>query len=117
MGKSVEDRIISRLGKFVDVLASKKPIAKEFTCRTVILDLQDVPYNAKMVKATRRLLRASQMIFSKFLGVSVATVRGWEQGTVAPSKMACRFLDEIHRNPDFWRGRLNESVRIKRETA
>jgi putative transcriptional regulator len=117
MGKSVEARIISRLGKFVDVLAANKPIAKEFTCRTVVLDLGTVPYNEKMVKATRRLLRASQMIFAKFLGVSVATVRGWEQGTVAPGKMACRFLDEIRRNPDFWRGRLSESVRIKRETA
>jgi len=35
LGKFVEQRIVSRLGKFVDVLAANKPIAKEFTCRTV----------------------------------------------------------------------------------
>ncbi len=115
--KSVEERIVSRLTRFADALEANKNIAKEFTCRTVVFDLEPVAYNRDMVKATRRLLGASQIIFARFLGVSAATVRGWEQGAVAPGRMACRFLDEIQRNPDFWRRRLNESVRIKREIA
>ncbi len=113
MKKSVEDRIVSRLGRFVDVLKAGKAVTKEFTCRTVVLDLDPVAYDPKMVKATRKLLRASQSIFAKFLGASVSTVRAWEQGASEPCTMACRFMDEIQRNPEYWRERLTASVRVK----
>lgn len=84
-----------------------------FTCRTFVLDLEPASYNPNDVKSTRKLLSASQGMFAKFLGVSIKTVRAWEQGTNTPSDMACRFMDEIRRNPDYWRSRLRESVRVK----
>jgi putative transcriptional regulator len=63
-------------------------------------------FDAKGVQAVRAELRASQPLFAALLGVSPATVRAWEQGQKKPSGMARRFLDEIRRDPDYWRKRL-----------
>lgn len=113
MKESVESRISFRLKGFVEALKSDVAIDERFTCRTFVLDLEPTPYNPKHVKATRKLLNASQGLFAQFLGVSVKTVRAWEQGANAPSDMACRFMDEIRRNPEYWRGRLRESIKVK----
>jgi putative transcriptional regulator len=111
---SVGAKILEGLREFTEALEKEEPLAERFTCRTIMLDLLPVAYGPEAVKATRRLLRTSQGIFAQFLGVSVKTVRAWEQGTNAPSDIACRFLDEIQRNPQFWRKRLLESVTIKK---
>jgi len=63
-----------------------------------------------MVRRTRGLLRASQAVFARFLGVSVKTVRAWEQGFNVPSDMACRFMDEIRRDPSYWLRRLRSAI-------
>jgi len=114
MGGSVGAKIIEGLREFTEALEKGETITKRFTCRTVVLDLSPVVYGPETVKGTRRLLRASQGIFAQFLGVSVRAVRAWEQGVNTPSDIACRFMDEIQRNPDFWRKRLLESVTVKR---
>ncbi|MBI3464059.1 MAG: hypothetical protein HY000_13535 [Planctomycetes bacterium] len=77
------------------------------------LKLEPSKYSAEMVRATRQLLQASQAVFARFLGVSVKTVRSWEQGINAPKDVAARFLDEIRRNPDYWRSRIRESIVVK----
>lgn len=111
---SVEERITTRLEGFVDALTTGKGIPKHFTCRTVVLDLEPGVYDTAKVIATRRLLRASQTVFAQVLGVSPNAVRAWEQGLNLPSEIARRFMDEIRRNPDYWRQRLRESARTKR---
>lgn len=113
MRDSVEKRIKSRLKGFVDALKRDESISEKFTCRTVVLDLHPMRYNSKAVLATRKLLNVSQGVFAHFLGVSVKTVRAWEQDRSNPSDMACRFMDEIQRNPDYWRKRLSESILVK----
>ena len=55
----------------------------------------------------------SQRIFAQFLGVSVDAVQSWEGGVNTPSDMACRFMDEIRFNPEYWRKRLMESMSQK----
>lgn len=117
MKDSVGAKIIEGLGEFTEALEDGRSVTKQFTCRTVVLDLIPVPYSPEKVVATRRLLRSSQGIFAQFLGVSMKTVRAWEQGKNTPSDLACRFMDEIQRNPDFWRKRLMDSVTIKRGTT
>ena len=117
MRGSVGARIIEGLREFTEALEKGEAIAERFTCRTVVLDLSPVIYGPETVKGTRRLLRASQGILAQFLGVSVKAVRAWEQGVNTPSDIACRFMDEIQRNPDFWRKRLLESVTIKRPAS
>jgi len=113
MKRSVAKNIIEGLREFTEALENDEPIANKFTCRKVVLDLLPVPYNPKAVKATRKLLAASQAVFAQFLGVSVKAVRAWEQGINTPSDLACRFMDEIQRNPEYWRKRLRESIKVK----
>ncbi len=109
----VANDILQALGEFSTALKRGDNLADTFTSRKVELQLEPGEYDAKNVKAVRKLLCASQTVFAQFLGVSPKTVRGWEQGRIRPSDMACRFLDEIQRNPEYWRKRLRESAVVK----
>ena len=110
---SVGARIAQGLREFAEALAKKEPVADKFNCRVVELVLRPSPYSPELVKETRKLLCASQRIFALFLGVSVQTVRSWEQGVNTPKDAACRFMDEIRRNPPYFLQRLRESIAIK----
>jgi putative transcriptional regulator len=109
----VGERIVRGLEEFVTVLEKGEPIHEHFTCRQVRLDLTPTPYNGERVRETRGLLGASQAIFARFLGVSVKTIRAWEQGVNTPNGMACRFMDEIHRDPKHWIARLRGAAVLK----
>jgi putative transcriptional regulator len=111
--KEIAIKIVQSLSELTVALENGAPIGEKFTCRRVMLDLVPIPYNPATVKATRRLLHVSQAVFAMFLGVKVSTVQGWEQGKQPPGDMASRFMDEIQRNPEYWRGRLRDSIRIK----
>jgi putative transcriptional regulator len=111
--RSVGARIIEGLQELVTVLEKGEPLDEHFTCRHVRLDLEATHYSSRLVKETRNLLGASQAIFARFLGVSAKTVRAWEQGVNTPNGMACRFMDEIRRNPKHWLARLREAVVVK----
>ncbi|MHB1422792.1 MAG: helix-turn-helix domain-containing protein [Gemmataceae bacterium] len=100
------------LSEFTDAL-KKGEVSTYFTCRQINLDLKPTPYNPELVKTTRQLLKVSQTLFARFLGVSPKTVRSWEQGINTPSPMACRFMDEIRRSPAYWMERLREVVVTK----
>jgi DNA-binding transcriptional regulator YiaG len=67
-------------------------------------------YGPEKIRQTRELLDCSQVVFGRLLGVSTQTVRSWEQGRNLPHPVARRLMDEIRRNPDYWRGRLRELV-------
>lgn len=105
--------LLPRFEAFTRALASGVDITKKFTVRRVQVTVTPAMFTPEIVKDTRRLLRASQAVFASFLGVSVQTVRAWEQGTNPPSDMACRFLDEIRLNPPYWQKRLKESMLVK----
>lgn len=107
-----ERDLIEGFEELVTDLRSDAPLEKKYTCRRIVLDLEPRKYTADQVKETRKLLNASQSLFAQFLGVSVKTVRSWERGAV-PKPMACRFMDEIHRDPDYWRGVLRESIKLR----
>ena len=106
----VAPEIVAGLREFADTLQGDKRIREEFTCRTVVLDLRPRQYDGAAVRRTRNLLRASQSVFAQLLGVSVKTVQAWEQNVNTPSDMACRFLDEIRLNPQYWRNRLRSAA-------
>ena len=103
---SVAEPIVGRLTDFTKALESGAAVSEKFTVRTIRLNLQPTVYDTESVRKTRELLNLSQPLFAKFLGVSVQTVRAWEQGDNVPSDMACRFLDEINRDPGYWQRRL-----------
>lgn len=110
---SVAGRIRSRLEGFVGALQRKESIVERFTVRQVDLDLKPTSYGPQQVRETRKLLAMSQSVFAKFLGVSISTVRAWEQGVNVPSDMASRFMDEIRSDPEHWRNRLRDLVIAK----
>ena len=105
--------IVRGLDELSAAIADGDKITERFRCRKVILNLKPVQYKPANVKATRHMLRASQSIFAQLLGVATSTVSAWEQGRCAPSDMACRFMDEMHRDPEDWRRRLSEAVSVK----
>jgi putative transcriptional regulator len=107
--------IIQGLTEFKEALQSNKVIAERFTFHRVVLDLNPTPHDAKKVKATRMLLGASQAVFAQFLGVSARTIQAWEQGANTPNDMACRFMDEIRRDPKYWRDRLRALIMARRK--
>jgi len=55
-------------------------------------------------KAVRETLKISQLAFAKALGVSLSTVRSWEQGKRRPDGLATKVLRALQRRPAF----LNE---------
>ena len=71
----------------------------------------------KRVRRVRALPGLSQSLFAQFLGVSPATVQAWEQGVKVPAKMACRFMDEILRDPQQWQQRVRQCMAAKTVTA
>jgi len=110
---SIAEKIIEGLESFADALERGEDINKRFTCRKVVLNLEPTSYNSDLVKKTRDVLNVSQALFARFLGVATNTVCAWERGDNSPNDMACRFMDEIRHDPDYWRQRLLDVVTEK----
>jgi putative transcriptional regulator len=106
--KSIGGKIVNRLRGFVEAAENGEDVLQKLTCRTIRLQLEPQKYSPELVKSTRNLLGASQAIFAQFLGVSVSAVQDWEQGHKPPQGSACRLMDEIRRDPEYWLGRLRE---------
>jgi DNA-binding transcriptional regulator YiaG len=85
---------------------------EKYTCHRLELDIRPSKFGPNEVQATRRILSVSQSLFAQFLGVSPKTVRGWESGKPV-SGLASRFMDEIRRDPEYWRNRLKDVARAK----
>lgn len=108
-----ENSIGSLLAEGLEELASAakegvEQIPEKFTCHKFTLDLKPTTYGKTEVRATRKLLGASQAVFAQFLGVTVKTVRAWEQGINIPSDGAARMMDEIRHNPTYFKKRMAE---------
>lgn len=110
MKTSVADRVLERLQGFAEALERGEKVADTFTCRKIVLDLRPLPYTPEAVKKIRRLLGTSQAVLAQLLGVSVRTVQAWECGRSEPSDMACRWLDEINRDPSYWLRRIRQAA-------
>ena len=110
MTRNIAKEMIGGLGQLADALEKGENISRKFNVREVELTIHRTNYTPALVKKTRRSLNASQAFFARFLGVARSTVRAWEQGHNVPSGLAARFLDEIRRNPDYWKSRIEELV-------
>ena len=51
------------------------------------------------IRAIRRSLNASQVLFARFLNVSANTIRSWEQGTRRPQGADLKLLAIAKKNP------------------
>lgn len=106
--KTIGDKIVDRLKGFVEAVERDEDVLQRFTCRTIRLKLEPREYSPELVKQTREILGASQAIFAQFLGVSSSAVQDWEQGAKPPKGSACRLMDEIRQDPDYWLSRLRD---------
>jgi putative transcriptional regulator len=109
--KTVGSRIIEGLTEFAEALESGEPLEMRLTSHWLSINLMPRKYRPRDVRATRRLLGASQSHFARFLGVALGTVRAWEQGRNVPNGAAARLLDEIRLNPGFWKTRFASVLR------
>jgi putative transcriptional regulator len=107
---TVAEDLISGFTELADALESDRDIGTTFNCYQMQLDLRPDTYTPNTVKTARKQLGASQAVFAKFLGVTVKSVSQWERGVGGPSPIACRFMDEIRRNPAYYVSRLRESM-------
>ena len=111
--KTVGARIIEGLAEFTDALESGEPLSKRLHGHFLWVEITPSRYRPQDIRATRRLLSASQRLFAAFLGVALGTVRAWEQGRNVPSGSAARLLDEIRLNPEFWKARFTSSLKLR----
>lgn len=58
-------------------------------------------FTANEIKDIRKNAGMTQMLFAKFLGVSLKTVEAWEAGRNHPNGTACRLLSLTKRDPQF----------------
>ena len=56
-------------------------------------------YGSSRIRRLRERLGLSQPVFAQALNVSVATVRGWEQGARIPDGPSRRLLEVVERHP------------------
>lgn len=88
-------------------------IDQKVTLRTVKLRLQPNMHSPAEIRAIRNKVQVSQPLFAEIIGVSVGTLRTWEQGKKSPSKMARRLLDEVRNNPTYWQRWVLEALSSK----
>lgn len=112
MGSFGKD-IIDGLQGLADTLDKGEKVSEKFTCHKMVLNLKPTTYEAGSVRATRAILNASQSVFAQFLGVSVSTLQKWEQGDNPVTGAACRLMDEIRENPEYWNIRLRSLAEKK----
>lgn len=105
-------RLIKSLSGLHRALENGESLSAKFTMRTVELQLEPREYGPEEVLKVREMLRASQGVFAKLLGVSIKTVQAWEQGGNPPPPMARRLLDTIEHDPQPWEKMLREAAAV-----
>jgi putative transcriptional regulator len=98
--------MVAGMSELCDALKAGEIIEKRFTVRTVTLNIDAKRYGPSDVRRARDVLNASQPLLAKFLGVSVKTLRSWEQGVRPVPMIACRYLDDILAHPEIWKERI-----------
>jgi DNA-binding transcriptional regulator YiaG len=109
-GGSAGARIVAAIEEATEVLRREGLGSRRLTVRTYKVTTTPRVYRPGDVKRVRELLGASQAVLARLLGVSVNTIRSWEQGKRPPQPIACRFLSEIESDPPYWRRRVTASA-------
>lgn len=58
-------------------------------------------FTASEIKDIRKNTGMTQVLFAKYLGVSLKTVEAWEAGRNQPNGTACRMLSITKKDPEF----------------
>lgn len=69
--------------------------------KTTLTILPLETFSSQEIKDIRNSTGLTQVLFAKYMGVSVKTVEAWEAGRNHPDGAACRLLTITRRNPNF----------------
>jgi putative transcriptional regulator len=58
-------------------------------------------FRSEEIRAIRKNTGMTQVLFAKYMGVSVKTVEAWEAGRNHPEGTACRLLSMTQKDPLF----------------
>jgi DNA-binding transcriptional regulator YiaG len=112
--QSLGAEIIAGLSEFSEAL-KKGEVRKRFAYREIAPEFEPTAYSPELVRSTRKLLRSSVPLFARFLGATADAVRSWEQGMRKAPMIACRFMDEIRNDPDYWLDRFESIATANRD--
>lgn len=74
----------------------------ELDVKTVTLSIAPVEvFTPEQIKAIRKKTGMTQVLFARYIGVSVKTVEAWEAGRNHPEGAACRLLSMTQNDPAF----------------
>jgi putative transcriptional regulator len=94
---------------FDDLVASVRQAGR--IRRGVLKPARVTEFRPAQIKAVRARLKASQPEFALMIGVSVATLRNWEQGRRTPDGPALALLRVAAKNPRLVAQALHGAVR------
>lgn len=111
--ETVADEMLAGLQAFARDL-KEMPVGEvqaKYRQRTVEVDFRPRVFGARDIKQLRASMDCSQRIFADFIGVSLGTLRNWEQGIRPVSGVAARLLDEMRIRPGYWKIRLRQALK------
>ena len=98
MPKKIKVRVFDALRESLeDALAFER--GRRADLRITMLPPPPRNLRPRDIRAIRRSLNASQVLFARFLNVSANTIRSWEQGTRRPQGADLKLLAIAKRNP------------------
>lgn len=95
--------LIEALNEAVEIARGRRRPARVHRVALTARDItaiQPPRYGAARIRALRKRLRLSQVVFAAALNVSPATVRGWERGARVPDGPSRRLLEIAERHPE-----------------
>ena len=82
-----------------EAIEYEKGNLKANTKKLTVIPIEE--FTASEIKDIRKNAGMTQLLFAKYLGVSLKTVEAWESGRNQPSGCACRMLSLTKRDPQF----------------
>ena len=97
MNKKNFEMLLGSMREGAEILRGKRAPSRSFT----VDKKEDVQF-------VRKTFHASQDAFAKFMGVSVSTLRNWEQGRRRPTGAARVLLTIALRQPELFQSAVQE---------
>jgi DNA-binding transcriptional regulator YiaG len=99
-------RMVAGIHDLCNRLEAGEPLEKIAKVTWVRRPIEMSEYGPDQLRTLRTKLQATQHDLATFLGVSLATVRSWEQGQRPVPNIARRYLDDIQAYPQLWVDRM-----------
>ena len=103
MAKKIKVKVFDELRESLQDALAFETNQRDGICDTDLRVTELPPPPPKLrprdIRAIRRSLNASQVLFARFLNVSANTIRSWEQGTRRPQGADLKLLAIAKTNP------------------